>query len=243
MIHFEPLASSSAGCAYRVSCGSHSILLDAGMTIKSLQIALGFRISALSGCLLSHAHGDHSRAIYALMEKGLDVYAHEGTWSSIASTKQVSQVRKKVVTADQRFSVGAWTVSAFEAVHDCPGTLGFVIDSPEGDRLLYLTDSVYSKVTFPGLTHLAVECNHSIEIVRRNVDLGFLDKERATRTLQTHMSIERLEDLLRANDLSRVESIWLLHLSNGNSNEAEFKNRIVKLTGVPVHVAAERGNS
>jgi len=40
-----------------------------------------------------------------------------------------------------------------------------------------------------------------------------------------------------------VESIWLLHLSNGNSNEVEFKNRIVKLTGVPVHVAAERGNS
>jgi hypothetical protein len=34
-----------------------------------------------------------------------------------------------------------------------------------------------------------------------------------------------------------LQEIHLLHLSDANSNEKEFKEKIQKLTGVPVYVA------
>ena len=52
----------------------------------------------------------------------------------------------------------------------------------------------------------------------------------------THMSIDHLEDFLRACDLSKLRKIWLCHLSDGNSNATEFRRRIQRLTGVEVEV-------
>jgi phosphoribosyl 1,2-cyclic phosphodiesterase len=57
------------------------------------------------------------------------------------------------------------------------------------------------------------------------------------RLLKTHLSIDNAKDFLRANDLSRVQEIHLIHLSDGNSDEARFKREIQALTGKPVYVA------
>ena len=45
------------------------------------------------------------------------------------------------------------------------------------------------------------------------------------------------QDFLRANDLSRVKEIHLLHLSDRNSSANCFKKEIQSLTGKPVYVA------
>jgi|AntDeeMinimDraft_5_1070356.scaffolds.fasta_scaffold16527_4 phosphoribosyl 1,2-cyclic phosphodiesterase len=45
------------------------------------------------------------------------------------------------------------------------------------------------------------------------------------------------QDFLRANDLSRVKEIHLLHLSDRNSNAERFKREIQEISGKPVYVA------
>ena len=45
------------------------------------------------------------------------------------------------------------------------------------------------------------------------------------------------KELLKANDLSKVQQIWLLHLSDGNSDEKRFKREIQELTGKPTFIA------
>ena len=45
------------------------------------------------------------------------------------------------------------------------------------------------------------------------------------------------QDFLRANDLSRVKEIHLLHLSDENSNAERFKREIQEISGKPVYVA------
>ena len=240
MLDFTSLASSSSGCAYRVSGGGASkpLLIDAGLRYELIQKGLDFKVSGLAGCLVSHGHGDHIKAVPELLRAGVECYASRQTWDGLQASACLHH-RANRVEPRKEIKVGDWQVLPFEAVHDAPGTLGFVIGSPDGDRLLYLTDSSYSLFTFEGLTHLAIECNFDREIIKRNTRNGTVHAERYARTLKTHMSIDRLEDMLRANDLSKVEAIYLLHLSSANSNEDDFKTRIQKLTGKPVYVCAE----
>jgi DNA-binding transcriptional MerR regulator len=56
------------------------------------------------------------------------------------------------------------------------------------------------------------------------------------RLLRLHFSLENVKEFLRANDLSKVQEIWLLHLSDNNSDEERFKREIMELTGKVVYV-------
>lgn len=238
MITFEPLASSSAGCAYKVSDGiSAPLLLDCGMRFEELRKALDFRVTELAGCLLSHAHQDHSRAALGIARAGVNVYGSAETWREL-KPGDAYKYRMMHLEPKGRYKIDEWTVLPFEAVHDV-GTLGFLIGSPCEDRLLYLTDSCYSPFKFEGLTHVCVEANHSLSLMRENAEAGKIDRARFHRTARSHFSIERVEEMLVANDLSKVRELHLLHLSDSNSDEREFKSRLEKKFGIPVKVAAK----
>ena len=245
MLEFLPLASSSSGCAYRLSGGGATapILIDAGIRFELIQQGLDFQIATLGGCLISHAHGDHVKAVKKLMDAAVDCYASEETWDQL--TKSIgSHHRMRTCKELKEFEVrGGWKILPFDAVHDMPGTLGFVIGSPDGFKALYLTDSAYSRYKFDGLTHIYIECNFSQELLRDNVEKGKVHAERFARTQRTHMSLERLIQMLKANDLSKVEEIHLLHLSSVNSDELGFKKAIERATGCPVYVAEEFSRS
>jgi len=44
--------------------------------------------------------------------------------------------------------------------------------------------------------------------------------------------------MLKANDLSQCREIWLLHLSDGNSDENEMRRRVQEATGIATYIAA-----
>lgn len=234
MIDFRSLASSSAGCCYLLTAGSSQpLLIDAGLRLQQIQQAIGFTISNLAGCLISHGHGDHVRAVRGLLERGVHCYASAETFNRLGCT---GHHRAHPIFAETTTQIGDWSVTPFDAVHDLP-TFGFVLQHGGGGRLLYLTDTAYSRYRFDGLTHIAIECNYSRELLRNNTLRGDIHTERYKRTVRNHMSLERLLDMLRANDLSRVQEIHLLHLSDANSDEAEFADAVRRATGKPVYVA------
>lgn len=237
MIEFRPLASSSDGCCYILSSTlvDAPLLIDAGLRFRAIQEALDFRVTRLAGGLISHCHGDHSKSVVALMNAGVDLYASPETWEELG----IKTHRAKKIGPDRAVQIGPWNVQAFDAVHDAPGTLGFLIATPEGKRLLYLTDTAFSKYRFDGMTHVAIECNFSKEILRNNAITGVIHAARFRRTMTNHMSLERLLTFLAANDLSAVEEIHLLHLSDANSDEEAFKLAVQKATGKPVYIAAK----
>ena len=232
-MEFRVLASSSAGNAYVADDGRSRLLLECGLRLEDIQRGLGHQVSGLAGCLLSHEHNDHARAVADVLRAGVDVYASAGTWEALG----VSNHRARVVRALEQVQIGTWTVLPFEAVHDAAEPLGFLLASDAGGKLLYLTDSAYCRYRFRGLTHIAVECNYSVDLLRQAVEAGRIPESVRRRILRNHMSLERLLDMLRANDLSRVEEIWLLHLSDSNSDAEEFARAVRRVTGKPVHVA------
>lgn len=237
-MQIDVLASSSAGNCYAVSDGQTRLLLDPGIRYVDIRKGLwaatgGFGVSGLAGCLVTHEHQDHAKSVRDILKAGVDCYMSSGTAEALGITRHH---RVRPVEAMEQFRIGTWTCRAFDAVHDAAEPLGFLLASG-AEKLLYLTDSAYCRYRFEGLTHLLVECNHSWRILRENVANGTLDLGLKNRILRNHMSLETLLEFLKANDMSRVQRIVLLHLSDSNSNEAEFKAAVQAATGRPVYVA------
>lgn len=238
MIEIRALASSSAGNAYLVTDGRFPLLLDCGLSIRELKIATGHRLTSLAGCLITHEHMDHCRAAVDITRAGINIYMSAGTaWALVEATnRSFAGHRVKIIRAREQFRVGAWTVLPFEAIHDAAEPLGFLL-ATRGAKVLYLTDSAYCRYRFSGLTHILIECNHAADILNENVESGAVPAAMKRRVMRSHMSLSTVKGFLGANDLSQVQEIHLIHLSDGNSDAERFKNEIQAMTGKPVYVA------
>ncbi|MGO0058611.1 MBL fold metallo-hydrolase [Brevibacillus fluminis] len=233
MIEIRPLGSSSAGNAYHITDGYTALLLEAGIRYKDIQRALNFQTTNIAGCLISHEHGDHCKAVTDIVKAGVDVYASQGTLDALG----LSSHRAKLARAKQQFKIGTWTILPFDVEHDVSEPLGFLMANQEGEKLVFITDSYYCRYKFSGLTHIMVECNYSVQILDQNIASGRVPAVMKKRLLRSHFSLENVKDFLRANDLSSVQEVWLLHLSDSNSDEEVFKREIQELTGKPVWIA------
>ena len=233
MVDIEAYASGSRGNCYKITDGRTSLLLECGIPFKEIQRHTGFRLSGISGVLITHEHMDHAKAVKDMMRIGVDCYMSQGTKDMLA----ISGHRVHVVNAKEQFVIGTWTIMPFETQHDSAEPIGFLLSSVDGDKVLYATDTYYIRYKFPGLTHIIVEANHSYEILDRNVSNGWLDPRLKNRLIKSHFSLENLKEFFLANDLKAVREIWLIHLSDGNSDEQQFKKEIAELTGKPVYIA------
>jgi phosphoribosyl 1,2-cyclic phosphodiesterase len=233
LIEITPLASGSRGNCYHITDGATSLLLEAGIPWKAIQQGCGFRTSEVAGCLISHEHLDHCKAVKEVTKAGIDCYMSEGTRATLG----IDGHRARTVKAKAHFKVDTWTGLPFETQHDAAEPLGFLLGNTAGDKLLYATDTFYVRYRFNGLTHIICECNYSMDILQENVAAGLVPTELKNRLMKSHFSLANVKEFLKANDLSRVQEIWLIHLSDGNSDAARFKREIQELTGKIVYVA------
>jgi len=72
-------ASGSSGNLYRVDDGRTQVLLECGITFARIQKALSFKLSKIDGCLITHEHMDHAKAVKELLLRGTDCYMSKGT--------------------------------------------------------------------------------------------------------------------------------------------------------------------
>ena len=226
------LASGSSGNCYYISDGDSPLLIECGLPWKQIQQGIGFRTSELAGCLVSHEHKDHSKAVRDVMKAGIDCYMSAGTAEALG----ISGHRLHIIKAKQQFRIGTWTILPFETQHDAAEPLGFLLANQDEDKLLYATDTYYLKYKFQGLRHIMIECNYALDILQKNVAAGTVPAAVKDRVLRSHFSLEHVKGFLRANDLSDVREIWLLHLSDNNSDAERFKREIQEISGRPVYV-------
>lgn len=232
MIEITALASSSKGNCYRVTDGHTPLLLECGINYREIQKGFDFKMSEVGGCLITHEHGDHCKSIKDVLKAGIDVYTSSGTIDTLG----ISHHRIKRVKAMEQFQLGTWSILPFDVQHDVSEPLGFLLANQEGEKLLFATDTYYIKYKFQELTHILVECNYSLEILNQNILDGSVPSVMKKRLLRSHFSLENLKEFLKANDLSKIQEIWLLHLSDSNSNAEQFKEEIMALTGRRVYV-------
>lgn len=229
-MEIKTIASGSSGNCYLIDDGETRLLIEAGIQFKRIQRALEFDLQGVAACLVSHSHLDHCKAVKDLLKASIDCYINHATAKALGIS---SHHRATVVEPLQRFTVGSWAILPFDTVHDVPN-MGFLLANKAGEKLIYLTDTPYCKYTFSGLTHILVEANYSIDMLKENKDL---DSEVKKRVIRNHFSLENVKKFLQANDLGKVQEIWLLHLSEQNSCEKRFKVEVQKITGKPTYIA------
>ena len=209
MLDIAVYASGSSGNCYTVSDGETVVMLDCGLPFRRIERLTGFLLP--TAVFVTHEHKDHSKAAQDFMRRGVDAYMTAGTAAALGIE---AQHRLHILNPMEQTTVGRITVSAFPTQHDAREPCGFLLDDGD-DRVLYATDTYYIKYQFPGVTKMLIEANHSYKILEENVGAHILNKSLAERLIKSHFSIENVLAFLRANDLSKVKEIWLIHLSDG----------------------------
>lgn len=248
MIEIKTLASGSKGNCYLIDDGKTPLLLECGISIKEIRRGTGFRLGEVQGCLISHEHQDHCKSIKDIVKAGIDVYASRDTFMMLdidsllnINNHRIHDIKLRELNSKHKvyksFRIGTWAIQPFETQHDSLEPLGYLLANQAGGKLLFATDTYYLKYQFKGLTHIMLECNYALDILNENIRTGRVPASQKKRLLKSHFSLENAKEFLRSNDLSRVEEIHLLHLSERNSDAEQFKREIQELTGKMVLVA------
>lgn len=233
-MQIQLIASGSSGNCYRVSDGYSSLLLDAGISIKRIKQGLNYKLHEVAGVLITHEHLDHAKAVYSLAKSGIDCYMSKGTKIAL----EINSRRLKTIKTKEQITIGTFQVVAFEVTHDAVEPVGFLIKSMKtGESLVYITDTQYCKYRFKNLDYILIEVNYDYEIVKENVLERGKNEALAHRVYGSHMSLDTAKGFIEQNKSKKLKAVYLLHLSDDNSNEEHFKREIQKLTGVPVYVA------
>lgn len=238
-VKIKTLSSGSHGNCYLVDDGKTQLLLEAGIPWKKIKEALNFQTSGISGILITHEHIDHAKAMKHALDEGVDIYTSKGTVEAMGEKKGYNGVqnhyRMNIVKSQIQFRVGTWTILPFDTPHDVREMLCYLLQSDNGEKLLFITDSGYTEYRFEGLTHIMIEANHCADILaEKNVSAG-ARKKLGQRVRRNHMSLETLIKMLKANDLSQCREIHLLHLSDANSDEARMIREVQEATGIPCY--------
>ncbi len=227
--------SSSSGNFYTVHEDGHVLGLECGVSMARMQRALhrmGLSVAGLDGVLLTHSHGDHARAADKVVRAGVPLWASDKTLAALhLGGPWASPVRPGRTQA-----VGPWHVRPFAVEHDAPGSLGFLVLSPAGEKLLFTMDTAFVPHQFVDLTVIAMECNFATEVLRNSSHF------KRHRVLRHHMSLERLVKFLRTLDMATVREIHLLHLSSDTIDPAVARTAVEQATGRPVFVAERSGD-
>jgi len=229
------LASSSSGNAYVLIFGEGSeaqyLLIECGLPIRELRIRMlanNLKLSQMQACLVTHGHNDHAISIQDIVGMGINTYSSIDTFI----THNVGgQFAKELKANEYAAILPDVTVLPFPVEHDAPGSLGFAIENNRtNERVLFVNDCKYYTINLYGMKfdYVFMECNHmpnQVHIVLDNAikSNDFQNVVRYKRLVNSHMSLSGTNKALSKLDLKTVRAVFLMHLSDGYSNEYTMK--------------------
>lgn len=231
-MQLKVIGSSSKGNAYVLDGQHESLVIEAGIKLKEVKRAIGFdNLPKVVGCIISHSHNDHAGYAAEYAMAGIKVLALQATLEAKGISRNCMAVEE-----GKGYKAGGFTIYPFEVMHDVP-CAGYVVCHEECGKLVFFTDTYACQHSFTGVTHYLIEANYCDERLDANIAAGRVPQLLRDRLLTSHMEIGNTIAFLRRNPLKAVRNIVLIHLSDGNSDEAQFIDRTIAATGKRVYAA------
>lgn len=234
------IQSGSVGNCYILDGECQTLIIECGVSPEKVMRQTSFDARKIVGALVSHEHGDHGEYASKFAERAIDVYSAKETLDAIGlgNNRHAHAIR-----AMQTFAIGEFVVRAFDVVHDAAAPLGFIIEHPECGRILFATDTHYLRYNFRKLAvnHIMIEANYSEDELSQRVFNGQANPAQAQRVRSSHLSIAMCCDVVAANLTPNLSTVVLLHLSDANSNAANFADLAGKIAPYANVYVADRG--
>jgi len=230
------LASSSAGNCYMIQNEHTRLMVECGLPMKPIRTRLlhlspPVLFSTIDACLVTHQHGDHARSIQE-MSTYCPIIASQDTLKACKVHGSKWPMKEWEIA-----HVKSFIVQPFAVDHDCEGAYGFIIlDKETGESVLFINDTKLVKYDFfkYQFDYIMIECNHNDELL----DTG---DYRIVRTAQSHTSLETTLLTLSKMDMTKVKMIYLMHMSDGNSDQERCVREVKMLTGRPTTACLKDG--
>ena len=222
--------SSSKGNSYALQSDSGEILLiEAGIPLKEVKRAIGYKTSKVVGCIISHAHLDHAKYIPEYLKAGI----------SVSSNDEVAEKYPGVDTMSENitFRFGNFGVTPFAVEHDAKN-FGYLIHEPSYGTIFFATDCYNLNFVIQGCNTYLAECNYSDELLDKAVAEGKTPRSQADRVRLSHMSLEHAVSWLQDCKAERsAHQIILIHGSARHLNPTKAVNKFQQVFGIPVYYA------
>ena len=223
---FRCFASGSSGNCYYLGTHTSGILIDAGISARTIQKDLremGLDFQNIMGVLITHDHADHIRAVGTLGEKvHLPIYStaliHDGINRNYG-------VQMKLRTSQRYFEKGVpWelngmTINTFGVSHDSTECVGYVIDYG-GQRFMIATDcgepNEEMEAYMRTANHIVIEANHDEQMLLNGPYPTYL-KQRIL-SPKGHQSNAMCGQLIADNYHAGMRNVFLCHLSHENND-------------------------
>ncbi|MBQ7192639.1 MAG: MBL fold metallo-hydrolase [Paludibacteraceae bacterium] len=223
---FRCFASGSSGNCYYLGTRERGILLDAGISARTIQRDLremGLDFDKIDAVLITHDHADHIRAVGTLGERvHLPIYTtaaiHEGIDRNYGVHEKL-RTSRRYFEKGVPFELAGMQINTFGISHDSTDCLGYVI-SLYGQNFMLATDcgapneELEAGIRFAN--HIVIEANHDEHLLLNGPYPTYL-KERILSD-RGHQSNHTCGRLLAENFHNSLRNIFLCHLSLENND-------------------------
>ena len=226
---FCSFGSGSSGNCYYVGNGAKGILIDAGLSVKTVANHLkncGIAMTSIMGILVTHSHCDHIKALKSFTNKyRIPVFTSMEVWNNIlkiGAQKDISVDCIRKIPLQQSFPLSGFEIEAFPVSHDTPETLGYQI-SYKDKKLTVATDLGYICETAASYirtaNYLVIEFNYDEQMLKDGAYPQFLKTRIASE--KGHLSNLHTATFLAENRYEHLSHIFLAHLSTENNSPAK----------------------
>jgi phosphoribosyl 1,2-cyclic phosphodiesterase len=225
-VKFLSLASGSSGNCYYLGTDTYSILIDAGIGVRTIKKCLkeyGLALERVRAVFVTHDHADHIKAVGTLGEKyGIPVYTtpaiHKGINKSYCMTEKLSTC-VRYIEKEVPIQIKNFQITCFEVPHDGTDNVGYSIEVG-GKVISFLTDlgeiTPVAAKYINKTNYLILEANYDEEMLKMGPYPYHL-KQRIS-SANGHMCNRATAEFLAENMSEKLEHIWLCHLSKDNNH-------------------------
>ena len=219
------LASGSSGNCFYVSNGDNSVLVDAGISCRQIELRMakiGRNIEDIDAVFVTHEHGDHISGVDVLARKyKLPIYATKGTINQkLCKRKELI----KPIKNDESIKIGKMEIQAFPKSHDASDPVGFSLFNHK--RVSVITDIGYCcqnvKDFVSDSDMLFLESNHNLGMLEDGPYPIYL--KRRIKGEKGHLSNKDSALCVLEHGGSELKEVILSHLSKNNNGPKKALN-------------------